>query len=250
MAVPLDRGTGVVTVGQRRLVGNRGRRRFTAVRSNLTAGRPRVRSDLTAARPRFDRRVGPAAVLAGAATAGLLGGWSGVVAGAVVAAGCWWAARRWSTDRRDERQAAADLPIAVDLLAAALRAGAPPARAAEVVGEALGGPLGRRLVRVGTALRLGTRPEEAWGPLTAIPGAERVRRAAVRSADSGAAMTGALGRLAGDLRAARTAHAEAAAQRLGVLVVLPLGLCFLPAFLLTGVVPVVVAVLGDVLRSK
>nr|WP_240939917.1 type II secretion system F family protein [Planosporangium flavigriseum] len=135
-------------------------------------------------------------------------------------------------------------------MAAALRAGAPPARAAEVVGEALGGPLGRRLELVGTALRLGARPEEAWAPLAAIPGGERVRRAAVRTAASGAAMTGALGRLAGDLRAARRAQAEAAAQRLGVLVVLPLGLCFLPAFLLTGVVPVVVAVLGDVLRSR
>jgi pilus assembly protein TadC len=202
-------------------------------------------------RSRFDRRIGAAAVLAGAATAGLLGGWSGVAAGVLVTAGCWWAARRWSTGRRGELHvAAADLPIAVDLLAAALRAGAPPARAAEVVGDALGGPLGQRLVRVGTALRLGIRPEEAWAPLTVIPGADRVRRAAVRSADSGAAMTGALGRLAGDLRAARTAQAEAAAQRLGVLVVLPLGLCFLPAFLLTGVVPVVVAVLGDVLRSR
>jgi pilus assembly protein TadC len=63
-------------------------------------------------------------------------------------------------------------------------------------------------------------------------------------------MAGALGRVAADLRAARRADAEAAAQRLGVLVVLPLGLCFLPAFLLTGVVPVVVAVLGDVLRSS
>jgi pilus assembly protein TadC len=197
-----------------------------------------------------DRRIAAATVLVGAATAALLGGWLGVAAGVVAAAGLWWAARRWSPDRRGENQAVADLPIAVDLLAAALRTGAPPARAAEVVGEALGGQLGRRLVRVGTALRLGIHPEEAWAPLTVIPGADRVRRAAVRSADSGAAMTGALGRLAGDLRAARTADAEAAAQRLGVLVVLPLGLCFLPAFLLAGVVPVVVAVLGDVLRSR
>jgi pilus assembly protein TadC len=198
----------------------------------------------------LDRRLVLASLLAGGATAGLLGGWLGVVAGTAASAGCWWAARRWPADRGDGSQATADLPIAVDLLAAALRTGAPPARAAEVVGAALSGPLGRRLLRVGTALRLGTPPEEAWAPLAAIPGAERVRRAAVRSADSGAAMTGALGRVAGDLRAARAAHAEAGAQRLGVLVVLPLGLCFLPAFLLTGVVPVVVAVLGDVLRSR
>ena len=32
-----------------------------------------------------------------------------------------------------------------------------------------------------------------------------------------------------------------------MLIVLPLGLCFLPAFVLAGLVPVIVAVLGDVL---
>jgi pilus assembly protein TadC len=193
-----------------------------------------------------------AAVLAGLATAVLVGGWTGPIAGAGVAVALWWAARRWqpAVDRAERNAAARDLPIAVDLLAAALRAGAPPARAAEVVGEAIDGPVGRRLVRVGTALRLGARPDEAWAAVAGIPGADRLIRAAVRSADSGAAMTGALGRLADDLRASRRTRVEAGAQRLGVLVVLPLGLCFLPAFLLTGVVPVVVAVLGDVLRTR
>ncbi|HEX7746632.1 MAG TPA: secretion system protein, partial [Micromonosporaceae bacterium] len=56
-------------------------------------------------------------------------------------------------------------------------------------------------------------------------------------------------RVADDLRADRAAAAEAAARRAGVLVVLPLGLCFLPAFILAGLVPVIVAVLGDVLVS-
>jgi hypothetical protein len=60
-------------------------------------------------------------------------------------------------------------------------------------------------------------------------------------------MAGALTRLADDLRADRSVAAEAAARRAGVLIVLPLGLCFLPAFLLAGLVPVVVALLGDVL---
>ena len=41
----------------------------------------------------------------------------------------------------------------------------------------------------------------------------------------------------------------AAARTAGVLVVLPLGLCFLPAFVLAGLVPVVVAVVGDVLTA-
>jgi Flp pilus assembly protein TadB len=241
--VPGGRGTGVVTVGRRRAADrvSRGRRS----RPGLLSGHPAQRSG------RSDLRNRGTALLAGVATAGLLGGWSGVVAGAAVTAGLWWINRSWPAQSHADRlAAAADLPIAVDLLAAALRAGAPPARAVEVVGEALGGPLGRRLVRVGTALRLGARPEEAWAPLTGVPGADRLRQAAVRSADSGAAMTGALARLADDLRAVRRARAEAGAQRLGVLVVLPVGLCFLPAFLLTGVVPVVVAVLGDVLRSR
>jgi hypothetical protein len=199
---------------------------------------------------RPDRRIRAAAALAGVATAGVVGGWAGPVIGAVLAGGLWWLAGRGGAGSGDDRRAAVDLPLAADLLAAALRAGAPPARAAEVVGDALGGSLGSRLARVGTALRLGIRPEEAWAPLAGIPGADRLRGAAIRSADSGAAMTGALGRVADDLRAARAAGAEAGAQRLGVLVVLPLGLCFLPAFLLTGVLPVVVAVLGDVLRSR
>jgi pilus assembly protein TadC len=192
------------------------------------------------------------AAATGAATAVVLGGWIGAATGTALAVLVWWLARRWREpgQRRLRRAAERDLPILVDLLAAALRSGTPPARAAEVVGAAIDGPVGRRLVRVGTALRVGARPEEAWAVLAAVPDAGRIARAAVRSADSGAALTGALARLADDLRAARAARAEAAAHRLGVLVVLPLGLCFLPAFLLTGVVPVVVAVLGDVLHTS
>ena len=73
--------------------------------------------------------------------------------------------------------------------------------------------------------------------------------AAARSADRGTALTGALDRQAADLRAAKVAVANAATRRVGVLVILPLGLCFLPAFVLVGVVPVVVAVLHDVLQA-
>ena len=49
-------------------------------------------------------------------------------------------------------------------------------------------------------------------------------------------------------REQREARVDAAAQRAGVLVVLPLGLCFLPAFVLVGVVPILLGVLDDVRR--
>lgn len=179
----------------------------------------------------------------------LVGGRAGIAAGAAAVVVLWWALPRMAAASAAARlrRAAAGLPDAADLLASALRAGVPPGVAAGVVGAAVEGPVGERLTRVGHALRLGDAPAQAWAHLADLPGGERVARAAVRSADSGAALARALTRLADELRAARAAEADAAARRAGVLVVLPLGLCFLPAFLLAGVVPVVIAVLDGVL---
>jgi pilus assembly protein TadC len=207
------------------------------------AGRPR----LPAADGRRSRLM--MSVAAGVGVAGLIGTWWGALVG--VAAGV--VAERILRRREPARQrqerlaAAADLPLGADLLAAALRAGAPVDGAAAAVADALGGPLGERLRRTARALQLGADPAEAWAHLAGIDGAERLAAAAVRTSASGGALARALGRLADDLRADRAAALEAAAQRAGVLIVLPLGLCFLPAFLLAGLVPVLIAAIGDVL---
>ncbi len=183
------------------------------------------------------------------AATGLIGTWWGLPVGLAAGAGVErFLRRREPAHLRAERlAAAADLPLGADLLAAALRAGAPVERAAEAVADALGGPLGGRLRRTARSLRLGAGPAEAWAHLAEVRGADRLIAAAVRSSASGGALAGALGRLADDLRADRAVAVEAAAQRAGVLIVLPLGLCFLPAFLLAGLVPVLIAVLGNVL---
>ncbi|MGC5017137.1 type II secretion system F family protein [Micromonospora sp. DT47] len=194
-------------------------------------------------------RVRSVAGLAGVAVVLLVGGWSGCLVGAVTALVADRLLRRIeprvARDRR--RRESADLPLAADLLAAALRAGAPVDRSVLAVADALGGPLAERLDRVGRTLLLGGGPEEAWAHLGPVPGADRMVTAALRSSRSGAALAGALTRVADDLRADRSTAAEASARRAGVLIVLPLGLCFLPAFILAGLVPVIVAVLGDVL---
>lgn len=186
---------------------------------------------------------------AGLLVAGLIGTWWGLAVGLLAGAATDHFLRRREPAhiRAERRAAAADLPLGADLLAAALRAGAPAERAAEAVADALGGPLGERLRRTGRSLRLGAGPAEAWSHLAEVRGADRLIGAAVRSSASGGALAGALSRLADDLRADRAVAVEAAAQRASVLIVLPLGLCFLPAFLLAGLVPVLVAVLGDVL---
>jgi Flp pilus assembly protein TadB len=191
----------------------------------------------------------PVAVAAGLGVAAFIGHWWAVPVGAAVAVGVERYLRQQPSAevRAAQRRAVADLPLGADLLAAALRAGAPVDRAAAAVADALGGPLGERLERTARSLRLGAGPSEAWAHLSDVPGAHRLVAAAIRSSASGGALAGALTRLADDLRADRSVAAEAAARRAGVLIVLPLGLCFLPAFLLAGLVPVVVALLGDVL---
>jgi Flp pilus assembly protein TadB len=217
------------------------------VRPNQESREP----DGSAARPEHTRRDlrRPAAVLAGVAVALLVGGWAGIVCAVLVAVAASWALRRLPSAhaRADAARCAADLPLGADLVAAALRCGAPVDRAVTAVAGTLGGPFGERLLRVGRALRLGADPAEAWQHLLDVPGAERLAVAAVRSSASGGALAGALTRLADDLRADRAVAAEAAVRRAGVLMVLPLGLCFLPAFVLAGLAPVIVAVLGDVL---
>ncbi|KAB1933860.1 type II secretion system F family protein [Micromonospora sp. ALFpr18c] len=190
-----------------------------------------------------------AAGLGGLAVAVIVEGWFGLLGGVLTAFLLDVLLRRIEPPavRRRRLREAADLPLAADLLAAAMRAGAPVDRSVLAVAEALDGPLADRLARVGRTLLLGGGPAEAWSALDGVSGADRLAAAAARSANSGAALAGALTRLADDLRADRATAAEASARRAGVLIVLPLGLCFLPAFILAGLVPVIVAVLGDVL---
>jgi Flp pilus assembly protein TadB len=180
----------------------------------------------------------------------LLAGWPGLVAAALAGAVGYRLLRRVepAAARHERERAAAALPFALDLLAGALRAGLPVPRAVELVAGAVDGPLGGRLAIVASRMAAGAAPGHAWGTVVELPGGERLATAVTHAADSGAALASAFGRLADDLRGQAAGRAQAATQRAGVLLVLPLGLCFLPAFVVAGVVPVIVAVLGDVLR--
>lgn len=180
----------------------------------------------------------------------LLGSWPGMVAALVAGLVAYRLLRRLepAAVRREREAAASALPFALDLLGAALRAGLPVAGAVDLVAAGLGGPLGLRLEQVGTALGRGAAPGAAWVPVVELPGGQRLATVVVRAADSGAALSSAFARLADDLRGYAASRAQERAQRAGVLLVLPLGLCFLPAFVVAGVVPVIVAVLGGVLR--
>jgi Flp pilus assembly protein TadB len=152
---------------------------------------------------------------------------------------------RLSRSRTDPRHT--ELAVACDLTAAALRAGSPVPSAVQHVGEVLEGPLAASLTQIGRELSAGVAPKQAWQRLVRLDAARRLVNAALRTSESGAAMSGALTRCADDLRADAEHERQAQVQRASVLLMLPLGLCFLPAFLLAGLVPVILAVVSEVL---
>lgn len=194
----------------------------------------------------------------GAVLAGwvLVGGPAGWVVGLAAAFGTW----RWQGVRlRQAPRAAAEetaraaesvrqLPLAADLLAACISAGAGPREAAEAVGESLGGPVGEQLARTAAEIRLGGDPAVAWGRFGAIPGAAALARCLDRAGSTGAPAAEQVARLAEAMRAEEASAAVARAQRAAVLITAPVGLCFLPAFLTVGVAPVVIGLAGGLLQ--
>ncbi|WP_328318824.1 type II secretion system F family protein [Streptomyces sp. NBC_00388] len=209
----------------------------------------------TARRPEF--RVWAArwgAPVAAVATGSVLvGGWAGCALG--LAAG--YGVRRWQrtrssagTDEALAKDSTRELPLAAELLSACIAAGAGPREAAEAVGESLRGPVGDVLARVAAELRLGSEPAEAWGRFGSIPGAASLARCLERASATGAPAADNVARLAAGLRAERARAATDRASRAGVLITGPVGLCFLPAFLAVGVVPVVIGLATRLLQAR
>jgi len=152
-------------------------------------------------------------------------------------------------DRRRAERIVSDLPMVVDLLAACLRAGRPVDDAVATVSVGVGGPLGESLTEVGRSLRLGADPVDAWGCLLAEPACAGFARAMHRALRSGAPLASTLEHLADDVREDRRWSAEERARAVETRSVVPLGLCFLPAFILLGVVPTVAGSLSGVLSQ-
>lgn len=189
------------------------------------------------------------AALAGLAVCLLVGGWFGPIVGLAVAVGVDQALTRMEPQAIRERRTklTADLPFAADLLAACLRTGRPPGACVDAVARACTGPLAVELALVAAALRLGAEPRVAWAAFLDEPVLAPFGRAMVRSWDSGAPLSDTLDALANECRQDLRTAATERARSVGVKAAAPLGLCFLPAFLLIGIVPVVIAAVSRVL---
>jgi Flp pilus assembly protein TadB len=142
--------------------------------------------------------------------------------------------------RRD--QLAEDLPIGVDLLGCCLDAGAAIESALVSVSRAIGGPVGEELLAIHHRLDVGVDPARVWRSVSGHPQLAPLGRAVGRAHETGAPVGQAVHRLAEELRDRARADVEARARSIEVKAAAPLGLCLLPAFVVLGVVPMVVGV--------
>lgn len=185
----------------------------------------------------------------------------GVLTGSILGAltgllglGLAFAGRRWTAAlvHRAEVESAAsngaeqtsnvppvDTALVLELLAAQLRAGLAPLAALGTLAEALNS---RPLHTVCQRLQMGSGWGSAWsGSATGTFG--ELRDALAPAYTGGAPSTALLLSLADAHRLSERRAAERAAGKLSVALVVPLGLCSLPAFICLGIVPILISLL-------
>lgn len=187
------------------------------------------------------------APMAGLGGSLFIGGPLGVLVGVLVAVFTWIVLGRAESPqaRRRRERLTADLPAAVDLLAAALRSGTPVDLAVLHVAEALGGPVAEEFGGLHHQLTFGVDPAAVWAGLAGHLELGPMGRTLGRAHETGASVAAAMAQLAEELRARSGADAEARAKSVAVKAAAPLGVCFLPAFVLLGVVPLIAGLVSS-----
>ena len=132
-----------------------------------------------------------------------------------------------------------DTALVLELLAAQLRAGLAPLAALGALAEALNS---RPLRTVCQCLQMGSGWGSAWSGSAAGTFGE-LRDALAPAYTGGAPSTALLLSLADAHRLSERRATERAAGKLSVALVVPLGLCSLPAFICLGIVPILISLL-------
>ncbi|APT85994.1 type II secretion system F family protein [Corynebacterium flavescens] len=139
--------------------------------------------------------------------------------------------------RGDPLAAAAD----IELFAACINSGLSTRQAAVALTRVSGPATVSAWNRLAALLGVGVDVSSAWAHMREEPYLGALASLVVMSDHSGAAITAGCQRIIATLRAEATAHATAAAERAGVFIAFPLAVCFLPAFIVLGLVPVVIS---------
>lgn len=179
---------------------------------------------------------------------------TGILVAALLWAGCWLLHRSPPLQRHRRaaipgtetgigREGLDDPALMMDLMASMLEVGSSVDRGLDVLARSSSPPVSAALTTVKTALDLGASWEIAWAGVPRTGGAQAafelgnaLRFAGTTGAPSAAVVTAH----AAQFRRRRNREAEQRAAALGVRLVVPLGLCSLPAFVCLGVIPILV----------
>lgn len=163
--------------------------------------------------------------------------WLAPIAAATV---FWWLSHvPGRAHERRRRMLRSALPEACTLLAVCVESGLPFRLAVDVVATAMPEPMGAVLGTVRARTDLGVDDALAWASLADDPDLGATAREVARFAGAGTALAGILREQAREARRDAQSEAVVRARAVGVRSVLPLMTCYLPAFFLIGVVPVI-----------
>lgn len=214
----------------------------------LPSPRSRARSVLGPPRTRRPVDLGLVAGSCAALTCVLLLGWPfGLVVGVPAGFAARQAVGRLESVQQRHRRAAVarQLPGALDLVVATLSAGRTPASAFGLVAGAAPEPLAAMLRTVARQLELTADPRDVWAALRGHPELGAVGRAFERADTSGVPASRLVAQVASECRRRRAADLRRRSRTVAVSTAGPLGACFLPAFLLVGIVPTVVGTVAN-----
>lgn len=189
-----------------------------------------------------------------------------MLAGLFAAIGLWvWPSANWVLARvvervRPERRARwlgvsapspdpFDIAATYDLFAVCLRAGLPVSAAADVASAHAPPVVGEPLARAADLLALGADGQTAWRCDDGDESFAELAALARRASRAGSSLADGVADLATATRRRAADAAVEAAEKAGVKLSGPLGLCFLPAFVCLGIVPVVIGLAAGMLTS-
>lgn len=129
----------------------------------------------------------------------------------------------------------------IELFSACLDAGLNTRDAASVVSQVAVESQQHIWTQVVALLSIGVSAHRAFSLMAGQSGLDELANLATVSQRSGSALSTGCKQIALSLRAVAADHRTAAAERAGVFIALPLALCFLPAFIIIGLAPVVLS---------
>lgn len=203
----------------------------------LLAGKP------GAAPPRLRGLLG---FIAGSLSFLLIPGWVGLIAAGVAGCGIYLGSGQFSNVPSDA-PARSELAHHLDLMAVCLEAGTPGSRAVSIVTSNAPPATASILSRVEARQKMGMADDDAWQVLEDHPIWGQAAAQMIRSARSGTAASSTLRVHAEEARRHWVENVTKASKSVGVKSVIPLMACFLPAFMLVGVVPLIGALIVPLL---